>query len=110
MKKTIIRELVEILETKTLRRKELVREIWRINNRTDPVMESAWSTNITKLVYAGVFRRHSKIGYWCIPGTSEQKTFFTHVHTKLRLDSIESEDLRHPVIKKYVEENAHLFI
>ena len=110
MKKTIIRELVEILETKTLRRKELVREIWRINKRTDPVVESAWSTNITKLVYAGVFRRHPKIGYWCIPGTSQQKTFFTHIRTELRIDIIESEDLKHDVVRNFVEKNAHLFI
>ena len=99
-----------VLEEKTLKRKQVIEEIWRISNRNDPVNYSSWSTNITKLYQLGVLRKHKKIGYWCVPGTSKSKFFYTGTIIYKKECIINEDDLTHPMVKKFVEQNADLFI
>lgn len=107
---SIVRQLVKVLEEKTLKRKQMIEEIWRISGRKDPINYSSWSTNITKLYQLGILRKHKKIGYWCVPGTSKLKYFYTGPFNYIKEGIINEDDLTHLMVKKFVEQNADQFI
>ena len=109
---SIIRDLVRQLETKTMRYTEIqsftmfhpLRKLSEKDKKRYIARGTHgwWCANLTNLINNRVIISFKPLGYFSVPGISENKTFF---NSKLNFRGI-SCYLLHPVIKKYIQEKG----
>lgn len=110
---SIVRDLVKQLETKTMRYSEIqsfamfhpLRKLSEKDKKryAERGTHGWWCANLTNLIDNHVIINFKSIGYFSIPGTSKNKTFF---NSKLELEFRRSLYFLHPVIKKYIQEKG----
>jgi hypothetical protein len=111
-KDSIVRDLVRQLETKTMKYSEIqnfamfhpLRKL-TLEQKKKYLLRGThgwWCANLRNLINNRVIISFKPLGYFSVPGISENKTFF---NSKLNFRGI-SCYLLHPVIKKFIEDNG----
>lgn len=110
-KKSIVRDLVLQLETKTMRYSEI--QSFAMFHPIRNLSQSAkdhyikkgthgwWCANLCDLIKNNVIIDFKPLGYFSIPGTSESKSFYGK-----KIQITRSAYFLHPVIKKYIQEKG----
>jgi hypothetical protein len=108
---SIIRDLVQQLETKTMRYTEIqsftmfhpLRKLSEKDKKRYIARGTHgwWCANLTNLINNLVIINFKPLGYFSIPGTSKNKSFY---NSKLQITR--GLYFLHPVIKKYIQEKG----
>ena len=113
-KNSISRKLVKHLEKKSLSFREVQEYVFKISNNIPlkekiKVSRGYWCSNITQLFNSSVIGKHPDYGYFSLPGTSNQKTFYCRdinpYHMLRSKNDLHLQVLKHPDIRKKIEKD-----
>ena len=106
MKDSISRDLVKYLESNTLKYSEIQDFVYNMGKKTrgEKAPRGYWTCNIGKMIRVNSIIKYKKLGYFSIPGTSNNK--FIYDYEKYNKPINKASFFLHPVIKKDIIENG----
>lgn len=110
-KQSIVRDLVQQLETRTMRYSEIqsftmFHPLRNLDERQrkkyiERGTHGWWCANLSNLIKNRVIIDFKPLGYFSVPGTSKNKSFYGK-----KLEHGKSFYFLHPIIKKYIQEKG----